>query len=203
MTCSSGDHVIGQTSYVYLVNSRDPGAYIASFAVPAHTHRKDVSFDADLLTLGESYYVAWASCNCPRKNSIAQSAVCEVVARALSPPLVDPQSKISRYWFNCSPEERDVLRRHFRDADLDGNESISRAELKAYYDKKLHEKLYDSEIDEMINEADIGKPDGRIQFGEFVDICCLAKARETSVKWQNLYRQFASEMAHANKRARI
>ena len=226
--CSSGEQTIDAVTYVYLLNTRDTASYIASFKVPAYTRTKQFKFGEDLLEEGQSYYVVWATCSCARKTNIAQSTPVEVtsmlawqreqdrrdaeVARQREQERLERERKArelereahgSRYYWHLSEEERDVLRRQFDEADIDGNKTISRAELKAYYDKKLHEKLYDSEIDEMINEADIGMPDGRIQFGEFVDICCLAKARETSVKWQNLYRQFASEMAHANKRARI
>ena len=74
------------------------------------------------------------------------------------------------------------MRRHFNDIDRDFNGSISQAELKAYYARVTGVKLFDSEILEMIREADVANYDGKIQLGEFCDI--VIRAKNFKVSWE-------------------
>ncbi|KAM7540624.1 hypothetical protein Aperf_G00000027436 [Anoplocephala perfoliata] len=63
-------------------------------------------------------------------------------------------------------KDEDFLQRiAFNFFDKDGDESITTAELKQVL-RNLHLKLTDSEVDEMINEADLDR-NGAISFDEF------------------------------------
>lgn len=64
-----------------------------------------------------------------------------------------------------APEEDEELLQAFKIFDADGNGTISKDELKRVMDM-LGEKLSESQIDEMMKEADING-DGEIDFGEF------------------------------------
>ena len=63
----------------------------------------------------------------------------------------------------------------------------------------MGEELFDSEVDEMIREADVQNVDGRISLGEFTDIVVKAGRGSSLVKWQNLYRKFSGELARAKR----
>jgi Ca2+-binding EF-hand superfamily protein len=66
---------------------------------------------------------------------------------------------------------------------LDGNGLISGDELKEFYRRTFGDKLFDSEIEEMMADADMTR-DGHIQLGEFVDIVVKASKHESSHKWK-------------------
>ncbi|KAI6112261.1 hypothetical protein EDD16DRAFT_1835177 [Pisolithus croceorrhizus] len=69
-------------------------------------------------------------------------------------------------------DSEEEIKEAFKVFDKDGNGYISAAELR-HVMTNLGEKLTDSEVDEMIREADVDG-DGQINYDEFVKVgCCL------------------------------
>ena len=228
----SGDANISDHTYLYLYDAANLFHFIAAVYVAPYTTTKVVSFEDSILDDDHTYFVVWATCNCAKRKELAVSAHCDVSSnRSYQRQLADAREDEDRakkrlireeqekaeqkrarqvaeagdgkYYWTLSEEEREALRLHFNSIDTDMNGSISRSELKAFYDLRLGEKLFDSEIEEMFRESDVVVSDGRIDFTEFIDICVKAKAKTTSLKWQNLFRQFAQDLAAASKKARI
>ena len=77
---------------------------------------------------------------------------------------------------------------HVTSIDIDGNHSLSAAELGLFYERQFGERLLPDEIQDMLNEADVQQMDGHIQLSEFLEVCARAKRRDSSIKWQNVYR---------------
>ena len=85
--------------------------------------------------------------------------------------------------------------------DIDGNHSLSAAELGLFYERQFGERLLPEEIQDMLNEADVQQMDGHIQLSEFLEVCARAKRRDSSIKWQNVYRCVESLASSSSPRS--
>jgi len=181
----SGDAAPSSHSYLYLYDSSDMSSFISCVHVPPYSRTKTATFEDAVLLEDRAYVVVWSTCSCAHKNLIATSAPVEVFdvnsyTRKLKEEAEDAErtrraeqkrkhdeesaersreiaeADRGRYYFLLSKDERAVLKRHFISIDSDGNGTITRNELKSYYKRQLGEELFDSEVDDMLNEGASG-----------------------------------------------